>query len=48
MEKFETEWERIAREQREAKEALMKVFLETRLGKFMLSVLDWLSRLLKG
>ena len=46
MEKFETEWERIAREQKEAKEALMNAFLETGLGKFMLFVLDWLNRLL--
>ena len=46
MEKFETEWERIAREQEEAKKTLMNAFLETGLGKFMLFVLDWLNRLL--
>ena len=46
MDKFETEWERIAREQDEAKKALMNAFLETGLGKFMLLVLDWLNRLL--
>ena len=46
MEEFETEYERVAREQKEAKEALMNVFLETGLGKFMLFVLDWLNRLL--
>ena len=46
MEKYETEWERIAREQGEAKKALMNAFLKTGLGKFMLFVLDWLNRLL--
>lgn len=47
MDKFETEYEKSAREQREAIEAFQKVFLETKLGKAMIFVLDWLNRLLK-
>ena len=46
MDKFETEYERAAREQSEALAALQNALLETRLGKFLIWCVEGLNRLL--